>query len=138
MVWTFSRVHRAGYSDAQRNYLRAADGGVEFLRRHFRDPVHGGYYGAVDAAGAPRNERKMMYGQAFVIYALVEHHRASSNSSSLAEARNLFAAIDRYARDRRHGAGSSISSATGRRCRCARPTACPRSQDSRAPIPICT
>ncbi len=58
MVWTFSRVHRAGFTDACRDYARAATEGVEVLDRAFRDPVHGGYYWATDAAdGRPTSGR---------------------------------------------------------------------------------
>ncbi len=45
----------------------------------------------------------MMYGQAFVIHALVEHFRATGRSNSLERARELFDVIQRRAHDKDHG-----------------------------------
>ena len=62
MVWTFSRVHQKGYSTADRDYLKAARHGVEFLRGHMKDPDHGGYFWSVTLDGKPRDSRKRLYG----------------------------------------------------------------------------
>ena len=99
MVWTFAHVHRKGYGDAQRNYLKAAGHGYRFLLGHFLDQQHGGYYWKTDLAGRMTNERKMLYGQAFVIYALVEYYRASGDREALQHALDLYRTVQRQTHD---------------------------------------
>ena len=103
MVWTFSHVHRKGYRDPQRDYLRAAADGYQFLRNHFFDREQGGYFWKTDVAGKPLNTRKLLYGEAFVIYALVEYHRASGLREPLDEALALFRAVQEKGHDRKNG-----------------------------------
>lgn len=103
MVWGFARAHRAGFSDERRNYLAAARQGYHFLVDHFRDPVQGGYFWATDPAGKPVVERKILYGQAFVIYALVEYSRASGDKEPLRQALDLYETLQRHAHDNTNG-----------------------------------
>jgi cellobiose epimerase len=103
MVWTFSHVHRKGFSDRRRNYLEAAEQGYRFLVRHFRDELNGGYFWKTDLAGQPLNLRKVIYGQAFVIYALVEYHRAGGSKEPLNRALALHQLLQRRAHDTEHG-----------------------------------
>src|SRR5262245_11948291 len=42
LIWTFSHVHRKGYSTAQRNYLKVAEHGYRFLIDKFLDKGDGG------------------------------------------------------------------------------------------------
>jgi mannobiose 2-epimerase len=99
MVWGFSYWHRmeggAGYREAARH-------GVEFLRTRMRDAQHGGYFFSVNPDGTPRDPRKLIYGQAFVIYALVEWFRASGERAALVDAMGLFHEIRRRAHDGRN------------------------------------
>jgi mannobiose 2-epimerase len=100
ILWSFSAFYRTlGDADC----LHAAQRAFEYLERHFWDPHHGGAYWSVDAAGRPRDEKKKVYGQAFLIYALAEYHRASGEAAPLARAVELFELVERYTRDRRHG-----------------------------------
>lgn len=99
MVWGFSLADRKGFSNPQRNYRKAAAHGVKFLREKFRDPEHGGYYWSVTLDGQPRDPRKRLYGEAFVIYALVEYYRASLEHAALEDALELFHEIQRRAHD---------------------------------------
>jgi mannobiose 2-epimerase len=102
LLWTFSMVHRQGYSTGRRNYLAAAGQGYRFLIEHFLDPEDGGYFWRTDLSGRPTAERKILYGQSFVIYALVEYHRASGDPEPLRRALELHAVLQRHAHDRRH------------------------------------
>ncbi len=108
MVWGFSLAHRSGLGrpmaglPVTHDYLAAATDGVRFLRQHFLDPTHGGYYFTTDLAGHPQNRRKLLYGQAFVIYALVEYHRASGDAQSLTDAMALYHDLQRHAHDVAH------------------------------------
>ncbi len=73
MIWGFSHAHIKGLSDGSRNYLKAAEQGYRFLLDHFLDKEYGGYYWTTDLAGKPLDQRKLLYGEAFVIYAFVEY-----------------------------------------------------------------
>jgi len=103
MIWTFSLAHRKGFSDARRDYLKAAAQGYRFLLDHFLDKERGGYFWKTDLAGRPVNQRKMVYGQSFVIYALVEYHRVSGNPEALRHAMELYQTLQKRAYDPRRG-----------------------------------
>jgi mannobiose 2-epimerase len=103
LVWTFSLVHEKGYSNSGRDYLQAAEHGYRFLQEHFLDREHGGYYWKTDLTGQPINDRKILYGQAFVIYALVEYSRASGNREPLQQALALYQVLQQHAYDGVHG-----------------------------------
>jgi len=103
MLWTFSHVHLKGYSDKQHNYLKAAEHGYRFLTGHFLDRQNGGYFWKTDLSGKPTNDRKLLYGQAFVIYALVEYHRASGDREALKRALDLYRVIQKKAYDSAFG-----------------------------------
>lgn len=102
MIWGFSHAHRHGFSDSRRNYLAAARQGYRFLQEHFYDSVHGGYYWTTDLAGKPIVDRKILYGEAFVLYALVEYSRASGDTNALRQATSLFQTLQRWAHDHQH------------------------------------
>lgn len=102
MVWGFAHAYRKGYRDPQRDYLRAARQGYQFLIEKFRDPVNGGYYWKTDLAGQPTNDRKYLYGEAFVIYALVEYHRASEDPVPLRHAMDLYHALQEHCHDKKN------------------------------------
>lgn len=99
MLWTFSHVHLKGFRDAKRDYLGAAERGYRFLTQRFLDPEHGGYFWKTDLAGGPTNPRKILYGQAFVVYALVEYHRASGSPEARERAMELFRLVQKQAHD---------------------------------------
>jgi len=103
MIWTFARVHRLGFSTAERNYGAAAEAGYRYLMAKFWDSRHGGAVWTVDAEGRPVNPRKMMYGQAFGIYALVELSRATGRREPLERAVQWFRLLRERAYDRQHG-----------------------------------
>lgn len=103
MVWGFSHAQLKGLGDANHNYLQAAASGRKFLLEKMRDPEHGGYYWRVDPAGKPLLDRKIMYGQSFVLYGLVEYHRASGDPAALREALDLFRLIQQKAHDPKNG-----------------------------------
>jgi cellobiose epimerase len=102
MVWGFAHAHRKGLSTADRNYLKAAEQGYRFLLAHFLDPENGGYYWTTDLAGKPLNQRKIVYGQSFVMYALVEYSRASRDGEPLKRAMELYHVLQRRAHDPEH------------------------------------
>lgn len=102
MVWGFAHAHLKGYSDDRRNYREAARQGYEFLLAHFRDPVNGGYFWRLDRAGKVTDDHKVLYGEAFVIYAFVEYYWASGDRPALQHAMDLYRLIQAKGHDREH------------------------------------
>jgi cellobiose epimerase len=103
MIWGFAHAHIHGLSTPERNYLKAAEQGYQFLIQHFLDAEFGGYYWSTDLQGLPTNQRKIIYGEAFVIYSLVEYYRASSDAGALKHATNLYHVLQRHSYDPKSG-----------------------------------
>jgi len=100
IVWTFSAAYAALDDPA---YRLMADGAAEWFLTHFIDPRHGGVYWMIAADGTPVDARKHVYAQAFAVYALAEHARATGSEASLDAAIALFRLIERHAHDDVHG-----------------------------------
>ncbi len=103
MIWAFSLAHIEGYSDTNRNYLSAAAQGYHFLLDHFLDRQNGGYFWTTDLDGQPVNDCKLLYGQAFTIYAFVEYYRASGDKEALARALDLYHTVQTHLYDTKNG-----------------------------------
>jgi cellobiose epimerase len=99
MVWTFAHAHRMRLGD----YLGVAEQGLAFLLARFRDSKHGGFFWKTDRFGNVRSDRKILYGQLFVVHALVEYARAGGDAGVLDEAQALFELIVERAHDDRYG-----------------------------------
>jgi len=70
----------------------AAAHGLAFLDR-FWDSRHGGWFTTTTDRGEPLDRRKDLYGHAFAIFALAEHHRITGAAESLARARATLALV---------------------------------------------
>lgn len=103
MVWGFSHVHLKGFKDDQHDYLAAARQGYQFLLDHFLDREHGGYFWTTDLAGKPVNRRKIIYGESFVIYGMVEYYRASGDRAALDHALELYRVLQQRSHDEKNG-----------------------------------
>ena len=103
LIWTFSRVHLKGFGGEKRNYLKAAEHGYRFLLDHFLDKKNGGYFWTTDLSGKVLNDRKILYGESFVIYALVEYYRASNDKEALRRAMDLYQDVQKHAHDAKNG-----------------------------------
>jgi mannobiose 2-epimerase len=77
--------------------------GLRFLRRHFRDDRHGGWFWLVSEAGRPRDSAKVLYGHSFLLYGLAEHALLTGDAATRREAEELFDLIQERAWDPRHG-----------------------------------
>lgn len=99
ILWTYAAAFRR-YGDEA--YLDMARLAYDTLLQRFWDPVYGGFYWAVTAAGEPLRTRKQMYGQAFGIYALAEYHAATGRPEPLEYAVALFRLFETYAYDPVH------------------------------------
>ena len=90
-------------------YLDAARAGADFLLRHFRDPVHGGFFRVVAADGNKVNDAKFAYGHAFVIFALAHAYRVTKDDRYRAAAFDAWRAVSFGLRDPAGGFRSSAS-----------------------------
>ncbi|HVV69953.1 MAG TPA: AGE family epimerase/isomerase, partial [Verrucomicrobiae bacterium] len=103
MIWGFSHAHLKKFDDPKRDYLKAAEQGYKFLIDHFLDREQGGYFWTTDLAGKPLDQRKIVYGESFVMYGLVEYYRASGDQTALQHALDLYHVLQRRAHDPNHG-----------------------------------
>jgi cellobiose epimerase len=99
-LWAMSAAHRVLGDDVYRD---AADRSATHFSRCFVDATHGGVFWMIDAEGRPLDDRKHVYAQAFAIYALAEHFRATGDRRSLDAAIALFALVEAHAHDPEHG-----------------------------------
>jgi mannobiose 2-epimerase len=91
ILWTFSAAHRFSPDPA---FMQTADRAFDYLMKYFWDRGQDGFFWMVDFQGNPLNDKKKIYGQAFVVYALAEYHQAGGSSSALENARRLFRLIE--------------------------------------------
>ncbi len=96
ILWAFSAAYRARPLPV---YREMAERALDFLEAKFWDPVHGGAFWRLNDAGHVLDDSKKCYGQAFVIYALAECHRAFGNPGALDRAREAFEYLEHYAHD---------------------------------------
>lgn len=100
-LWFFSTLAVNNIRTEQS--LKAAESGYDFIVKHFFDPQHGGYYSIVTQSGEPKDRRKHVYLNAFLIYAFVEYHRATGLEEPLEKAVELFETLERHCYDQQHG-----------------------------------
>ena len=96
ILWTFSSAY---LQEKNPLYLEMADRAKEYILNHFFDPEFGGTYWYLSNDGKPVDTKKQIYSQAFFIYALTEHFKASEDESSLKTAIDLFRIIEKQSFD---------------------------------------
>ncbi|RRJ66750.1 N-acyl-D-glucosamine 2-epimerase [Paenibacillus oralis] len=99
ILWTFASAYRL-FPTAK--YLEMAQRACDYLVEHFLDRVYGGLYWMVDYEGRPAQDKKQVYGQAFVIYALAEYYRATSNKEALDLAADIYRLLEKHSYDPVH------------------------------------
>jgi len=99
LIWTFSAAYRIL---KEPRYLEAANRAHAYFMKDFWDTTYDGAYYLVDVNGKPLDAKKFVYGQAFVIYALSEHYRATGHQDSLDKAVVLFKRLEDHAYDQEH------------------------------------
>ncbi len=100
ILWSFSAAFQARPDPT---YKTMAERAYAYLMEKFWDPKHGGAYWRVNDEGKPLEREKKCYGQAFVIYALAEFHRAFGHSTAMEKALVLFDLLENHAHDQKHG-----------------------------------
>ncbi|GJM79524.1 cellobiose 2-epimerase [Paenibacillus sp. HMSSN-139] len=99
ILWTFSSAYRF-YPVPE--YLEIAERAYAYLLEHFVDREHGGLFWMVDYQGQPSQDKKQVYGQAFVIYALTEYYRAVQHQEALDLAIEIYHLLEKYSYDPVH------------------------------------
>ena len=99
ILWTFSTLYRHFKNP---EFLKFADRAYAYISRFFYDPENGGYFWLLDLQGKPVDDKKKVYGQGFVIYALSEYYMASGKEEALQKAKDLFNLIESNCRDREY------------------------------------
>lgn len=86
-----------------RRYLDTATRGADFLLNHFHDPVHGGFFTAVDVDGKVVADAKQTYGHAFALFALSHMFRVSRDERFKSAALQTWREIDGRLREANGG-----------------------------------
>lgn len=96
IIWTFSRAYRIYGVPA---YKEMADRAAEYFKEHFIDKKYGGVYWSVTSEGNMSDGTKQTYANAFGVYGLSEHFRATGDVSSLEAAKDIFHELQKYSHD---------------------------------------
>lgn len=96
ILWTFSAAFRRLADPACK---AIADRAQSYILRNFMDTEFGGVYWMLDAEGHPLETKKQVYAQAFVLYGLAEHYRATGEEQSLEAAIRLFGLLEQHSFD---------------------------------------
>ena len=102
ILWTFSRAWNSEFTIKKEDKL-TADQSYEFLKKHFWDEEHLGFFWMIDEFHKPINDAKHIYAQAFAIYALAEYFEVSKNYEAILFAQLTFSLIERHAADDKYG-----------------------------------
>jgi mannose/cellobiose epimerase-like protein (N-acyl-D-glucosamine 2-epimerase family) len=95
-IYVFS--HAAILTGDER-WLDIARHGLDFVRAHAWHPTTGGWMHLLARDGTPLDARRDAYDQAFALYALGWHAKASGDASALDEARRTMAWMDGHLAD---------------------------------------
>jgi mannobiose 2-epimerase len=100
LLWAFSATYRFNQDPRWRDLAQRA---ADYLEEHFWDASHGGAFWQVDCEGHFLDDKKKIYGQAFYVYALAEHHQAVGDRASSDRAQELFSLVETHSRDQARG-----------------------------------
>lgn len=96
LVWTFSTAYRALGDES---YRVLADRAARYFLDYFIDREYGGVFWDLKSDGTPANMQKQSYVNAFGVYGLSEHFRATGNIESLQGAISIYNAMVEHACD---------------------------------------
>jgi len=106
LVYAFAAGHQVTQDG---RYLDAARRGADFMLERFRDPLHGGFFHAVEHDGTPKAGLKRSYDHAFAILALAEVHRASHDARYRDAALQAWGEVERGFTDAAGGLYSEVN-----------------------------
>ncbi len=99
LIWSFASAYRVL---GKPEYKEMAKRAYDFFRETFIDKENGGVYYMVDYKGQPEDTKKMVYGEAFAIYAFSEYCRATGDMQALEEALKIFELLEKHAYDKQN------------------------------------
>jgi hypothetical protein len=85
------------------DYKAMADRVQQYYIDNFIDKRYGGVFWTVDPDGGPDNDIKQTYAQAYAIYGLAEHFRATGDEKSLDAAIGIFRTLEEKVHDHAKG-----------------------------------
>lgn len=97
ILWTFSAVY--GKFKNQED-LQLAKRAYDYIIQHFFDSKNGGYFWSLNPDGSPKDTKKQIYAQAFVIYGLSEYYKVTREPEVLEKAIDLFRLIEEKSFDK--------------------------------------
>lgn len=100
ILWTFSACYK---KYGLQEFKDTADHAYSFLKNSCWDRENGGIYWMVTFDGKPKDTRKLVYGQAFGIYALSEYYSATKNNDALDLAVELYSILEEKCADQING-----------------------------------
>lgn len=101
LLWWFSTLARR--HPGNRELVALADHGFAFIRQHFWDGKHGGWFWKVRRDGTLLDGGKVVYGQSFTLYALAEYALATGNAEARRLVEQTFDLLQVHCADTRHG-----------------------------------
>jgi len=101
LSWVAAMASRR-YPDDETPYRSLALHGYEGLRNQLWDATRGGFYWAVNGAGKP-DDTKLVYGNAFAIYACATVYRLTGDADALALAKECFLWLEAHGHDAQNG-----------------------------------
>lgn len=101
MIWAYSFLY--GLYPERAVYLESAKQGVEFMLAHFWDNKHEGWAWSTDREGNVLDNGKIIYGEAFMIYALSQYGLSSGDPLGAVYASKTFDLLQKYAADTARG-----------------------------------
>jgi mannobiose 2-epimerase len=113
ILWTFSAAYAYTQDQTDRTLARRA---YEYLKDHFLDKEHGGYFWELYPNGTVRDDKKKVYGEAFCLYALAEYYRVFGEAQALEQAAHVFDLIEARAHDDQYGGYFEVMSRDWQPC----------------------
>ncbi|MDO3387554.1 AGE family epimerase/isomerase [Gilvimarinus sp. SDUM040013] len=97
ILWFFSE---AAHYTGNPEYRAGAERAFAYIQRYFFDAQAGGYFWSLNPDGSVCDDKKQVYAQAFVIYALAAYVEMCGDQSALEAAMQCFALIEQHCVDR--------------------------------------
>ncbi|GBE27998.1 cellobiose 2-epimerase [bacterium BMS3Bbin03] len=106
ILWTFSAIHKFRGSD---RCLELAHRAYDYLKDKFFDRKYGGAFWLLNSEGSVIDDKKKIYGQAFVIYALSEYYMITQKQEVKEKAIQFFNLIEDHNYDKKNGGYFEVS-----------------------------
>ena len=113
ILWTFSAAYAYTQDETDRTLARRA---YDYLKNHFLDKEHGGYFWELHPNGTVLDDKKKVYGEAFCLYALAEYYRVFGEAQALEQAAHVFDLIEAHAHDDQYGGYFEVMSRDWQPC----------------------